>query len=39
MLEMYTCLECNEQNNSDDVNQPGSREWKEASFIYIVIED
>jgi hypothetical protein len=39
MVEMYTCLESNAQNNSDDMDQPGYREWREACFIYIVIED
>jgi hypothetical protein len=38
-VEIYIVGESNGQNNPDDVVQPGSREWREAGFTYIVIVD
>jgi hypothetical protein len=31
--------ESNGPKNSDDLNQPGSRQWRETDFVYIVIKD
>jgi hypothetical protein len=39
MTEMNLCLESNDQNNSDDVDQPERRQWREAGLTYIVIVD
>jgi hypothetical protein len=39
MVQIDNGLQSNGQNNWGDVDQPGSREWREAGSIYIVIED